>query len=68
MNSIRMGTNARWAYYEANQSALEQIKDLCESGRIRPSVQQVYDLQQLPSAYETMNRGHLRGKVVISIH
>lgn len=66
-NGLQMGTNARWAYYEANQSALERIKELCESGRIKPTVQQVFDLEQLPLAYETMSKGHLRGKLVISI-
>ena len=67
LNGIQMGTNARWAYYQANQSALERIKELCESDQIKPTIQQVFDLEQLPLAYETMNKGHLRGKVVISI-
>lgn len=67
LNGMRMGTNARWAYYEANPSALEQIKTLCESEKIRPTMHRVFDLEQLPLAYEAMSKGHLRGKVVVSV-
>lgn len=67
LNNFRMNINARWAYYEANQTALEKIKELCESNSIKPVVQHVFNLDQLPLAYETVSNGHLRGKIVIKM-
>jgi len=65
INSLQMRTNARWAFYETNQSALEYIRKLCETNQIRPVVQQYFDLEQLPLAYQTVYNSHLRGKIVI---
>lgn len=67
MNAFQMNTNARWAYYEANQLALEQIRKLCENGQIKPVIQKCFDLEQLPLAYETVYNSHLRGKIVIKL-
>lgn len=66
-NSYKMGTNARWTFYETNQTALEKVKELCELNKIKPVIQNIYEFDQLPLAYETVSKGHLRGKIVIKI-
>lgn len=49
------------------QSDLEILKDLLESGKVVPVIGQKYSLSEVPDAIRHIERGHTRGKVVVSV-
>jgi NADPH:quinone reductase-like Zn-dependent oxidoreductase len=51
----------------ANQSDLIFIKDLLEGRKIRPVIDECYPLRKTPDAFRYFEKGHTRGKVVITI-
>mgnify|MGYP001138531848 FL=1 len=52
---------------KANQKDLLFIRDLLEAGKIRPVIDECYPLSKTAEAFRYFERGHARGKVVITI-
>jgi NADPH:quinone reductase-like Zn-dependent oxidoreductase len=50
-----------------NLADLVVLKELIESGKIRPVIDRTYPLREAPKAIRYMEEGHARGKVVITI-
>ncbi|WP_286177965.1 NAD(P)-dependent alcohol dehydrogenase [Rhodopirellula sp. JC639] len=50
-----------------NQDDLLVLKQLIESGAVRPIIDRKYELTQTPDAIRYLESGHARGKVVISV-
>ncbi|BAZ05565.1 NAD(P)-dependent alcohol dehydrogenase [Calothrix sp. NIES-3974] len=50
-----------------NQSDLIVLKDMIEAGKIRPYVDRVYPLGEVPAAINQLEQRQVRGKVAISI-
>jgi NADPH:quinone reductase-like Zn-dependent oxidoreductase len=50
-----------------NAEDLTVLRDLIESGKITPAIDQTYPLSQTPAAIRHVQEGRARGKVVISI-
>ncbi|EFN76030.1 Reticulon-4-interacting protein 1 [Harpegnathos saltator] len=57
----------KWGYFMPNQTGINFLQELVESGKIIPVVQQVYPFKDLPLAYKRASQGHLRGKLVIDM-
>jgi NADPH:quinone reductase-like Zn-dependent oxidoreductase len=53
--------------YAANESDLLFMKALIERGAVRPLIDSVYTLEDLPAAYRHFAEGRSRGRVVVSI-
>jgi len=51
----------------ANQKDLLFIRDLLEEGKIRPVIDECYPLSKTAEAFRYFEKGHARGKVVITI-
>ena len=51
----------------ANQKDLLFIRDLLEDGKIRPVIEECYPLSRTAEAFRYCEKGHTRGKVVITI-
>jgi NADPH:quinone reductase-like Zn-dependent oxidoreductase len=51
----------------ANQKDLIFIKDLIESGKVKPVIDKRYELSEVPAAFRYFAEGHSQGKVVITI-
>jgi NADPH:quinone reductase-like Zn-dependent oxidoreductase len=49
-----------------NQKDLVYMKELIEAGEITPVIDRCYPLSELPEAIRYLEKGHARGKVVIS--
>ncbi len=49
------------------QSDLEFLKELLESGKIVPVIEQKFPLSEVPEAIRHVEKGHTRGKVIISV-
>jgi len=50
-----------------NRPDLDVIRELLESGRIRPVVEKRYELSQAADALRYLGEGHARGKIVVSV-
>ncbi|MFL7891433.1 MAG: NAD(P)-dependent alcohol dehydrogenase [Anaerolineales bacterium] len=51
----------------SNQADLVFMKELLESGRVVPVIDQVYPLSEVPRALRYFGGGHAQGKVVITV-
>jgi NADPH:quinone reductase-like Zn-dependent oxidoreductase len=52
---------------KANQKDLLFIRDLLEDGKIRPVIDECYPLSKTDEAFRYFEKGHARGKVVITV-
>jgi NADPH:quinone reductase-like Zn-dependent oxidoreductase len=52
---------------QRNQEDLRLLAELMESGKIIPAIDRLYRLDEVPEAIRYLERGHARGKVVITI-
>ncbi|HSW55572.1 MAG TPA: NAD(P)-dependent alcohol dehydrogenase [Ignavibacteriaceae bacterium] len=50
-----------------NKKDLLLLKDLLEAGKIKPVIDRRYPLSEVPEAIRYLEKGHARGKVVITI-
>ena len=50
-----------------NAADMEVVRELLESGRVRPVIDRSYPLSQIAEAVDYVERGHARGKVVITV-
>jgi NADPH:quinone reductase-like Zn-dependent oxidoreductase len=46
---------------------LEQITRVYESGKLRPSINSVFPIEKVREAHELSQRGHTRGKIVLTL-
>jgi NADPH:quinone reductase-like Zn-dependent oxidoreductase len=65
--SKRDGRKMTSVMKRANQKDLLLIKDLLEDGKIRPVIDECYPLSKTSEAFRYFEKGHARGKVVITI-
>jgi len=50
-----------------NQSDLLVLKELCETGKVRPVIDRRFPLREVSSAVRYVEDGHARGKVVVTV-
>jgi NADPH:quinone reductase-like Zn-dependent oxidoreductase len=50
-----------------DQADLVVLKELCETGKIRPVIDRRFALADVPSAVQYVEDGHARGKVVVTV-
>jgi NADPH:quinone reductase-like Zn-dependent oxidoreductase len=50
-----------------NHEELLVLKELIESGKVTPVIDRTYPLSEVPEAMRYLERGHARGKVVITV-
>lgn len=51
----------------SNQKDLIYIKELLETGKVKPVIDRCYTLNELPEAFKYFEEGHSQGKVVITV-
>lgn len=51
----------------ANQKDLIFLKELAEGGKVKPVIDRVYTLSEVPDAFRYFEQGHAQGKVIITI-
>ena len=50
-----------------DQADLLVLKDLCETGKVRPVIDRRFPLSEVSSAVRYVEDGHARGKVVVTV-
>jgi NADPH:quinone reductase-like Zn-dependent oxidoreductase len=66
---ISLGGKRKFSSMMAKPNAkdLGFIKDLIGNGSVKPVIDRVYPLHELPEAFRYLEEGHAKGKIVISI-
>ena len=52
---------------EPNNEGLVALKELIESGKVKPIIDRTYPLNETPEAFQYLNKGHAQGKVVLTL-
>jgi reticulon-4-interacting protein 1, mitochondrial len=55
----------KWGYFMPLPNGIQYLKDLVESGKLRPIIDSKFNYTELPQAYERVASGHIRGKVAV---
>ncbi|GAA2166901.1 alcohol dehydrogenase [Humibacillus xanthopallidus] len=63
----RLGVTYEFLFMHASGEQLRQITDLVDSGAVRPVVGRVFDFDQTAEAVESLAKGGIRGKAVVSM-
>jgi NADPH:quinone reductase-like Zn-dependent oxidoreductase len=50
-----------------NQQDLQVLKELIEAAKVTPVIDRTYTLSEAPEAMRYLERGHARGKIVITV-
>lgn len=57
--------SVKWGFFWPSQSGIYYLKELAENGKLLPIIDSVFPYDRLPDAYQKVQNGHLRGKVVV---
>ena len=66
---LKLAGRKRATFFVArfNKPDLEVLRDLLESGKIKPAIERVYPLAQVADALEYMGEGHARAKLIVTL-
>ena len=65
--SLFVGQRLRGLISKEKKEDLEVLTELIEAGKVRPVIDRTYPLIEAPDAIRYLERGHPRGKVVITV-
>jgi NADPH:quinone reductase-like Zn-dependent oxidoreductase len=51
----------------AKEGDLETVRELIETGKVKPVIDRCYPLRDAPEAIRYLEQGHARGKIVIAL-
>ena len=63
----KLGVSYEFLFIRASGDQLRQITALVDDGVLRPVVGKVFDFAQTPQALESLAKGGLRGKAVVTL-
>lgn len=61
------GVQGIWFIVKANGAQLAEVTELIEQQRCKAVVDSVYELEQFEAAFEKLEKGHARGKIVLRV-
>ena len=61
------GRSAVFFIAKPNRDDLATLRDLIESGEVKPVIEQRYELAQIAEAMCSMSEGHARAKIVVTV-
>lgn len=63
----KRGVTYSFLFMQPNGQQLSKISQLVEAGKIKPVVDQIYDFIQIKDAFQYVNTGRAKGKVILKI-
>ncbi|VDK27806.1 unnamed protein product [Gongylonema pulchrum] len=63
--AVQRGQWFTYAYFAPSSQCMEQISDHLRTGKIKPVIDEIFNYDQLPAAYEKVQKKKGRGKTVI---
>ncbi len=66
-DAVRAGARGIFFIVEPNRAELSELGRLTDAEQLRTFVSEVFALSRAREAYETLLRGHLRGKIVLRV-
>lgn len=69
MYAAALGSGRKVVFFVAQFSRADMLalKELFESGQVKPVVEQAYPLEQIAAAMRHLGAGHARGKIVVTL-
>lgn len=67
VKNLRKGVHYRWGFFAPSGSALDEVSEMVDAGKVCPVVEEVFSFAQVPEAFQKVEQGHARGKTVVSI-
>lgn len=61
------GVHYRWGFFVPSGPALDEVAVMVDAGQIRAVVDETFSFEQVPQAFDKLEKGHARGKTVIDI-
>jgi NADPH:quinone reductase-like Zn-dependent oxidoreductase len=65
--SLRGSQRAVFFIAKTNRADMEILRELLESGKVRPVVDRRYELADAADAFRYLGEGHARGKIVVTV-
>ncbi|MCC7189358.1 MAG: NAD(P)-dependent alcohol dehydrogenase [Anaerolineales bacterium] len=64
-----LGSNRKFAFFVAqfNRKDMQILKDLIESGKVKPFVEKTYSMSRIADAMRHLGMGHAQGKIVVTM-
>lgn len=66
-SAASLGRRAQIFFLRARGEDLDQLRDLIETGRVRPQIERIFPLAQAAQAHAASEAGHTRGKLVLRV-
>ncbi|XP_036449080.1 reticulon-4-interacting protein 1 homolog, mitochondrial [Colossoma macropomum] len=67
LKHITKGVHYRWGFFAPSGPALDDISEMVDAGKIRAVVEEQFSFAQVPQAFERVEKGHARGKTVVTV-
>ncbi|CRK93736.1 CLUMA_CG007264, isoform A [Clunio marinus] len=67
-SNITGNGGVKWGYFWPAQTGIQYLKKLAEKQKLLPIIDSTFSYDNLPAAYQKVQDGHLRGKVVIDFN
>lgn len=65
LSAMERKGSVKWGYFMPAQSGIKYLKKLAENRKLLPIIDSTFTYETLPEAYQRVQSGHLRGKVVV---
>ena len=65
LSALNRNGSVKWGYFLPSPVGIEYLKKLAEKQKLLPIIHSTFSYEALPEAYQRVQDGHLRGKVVI---
>ncbi|KAL6478266.1 hypothetical protein MHYP_G00141010 [Metynnis hypsauchen] len=67
LKHITKGVHYRWGFFAPSGPALDDISDMVDAGKIHAVVEEQFSFAQVPQAFEKVEKGHARGKTIVTV-
>lgn len=64
--AVFKGSSIRWGYFMPAESGIKELVKLADEKKIVVPLDNVYKFSDIKEAYRRVQKGHLRGKVVVT--